>query len=81
MGNFRVVVDAVGGHGCQRGVKDGERVIGCGQMDCPDCQAREFVDTLKRRGASVTGAKLIHWPGQPDEVEDDLLTRVRKGSF
>lgn len=81
MGTFRVEVQAVGGHGCQREVKDSGLVYGCGQSSCPDCIAREFVETLKRKGASVESATLIHWPGQPGEVRDDLLTKVRAGSF
>lgn len=81
MGQFNVSVTAVGGHGCQREVKDGGQVYGCGQMSCPDCIAREFVETLKRRGANVEEAKLTHWPGTPTEVVDDLLTRKRTGSF
>jgi hypothetical protein len=82
MGQFRVEVTAVGGHGCQRNIKDGENVQNfCGSPACPDCEAREFVRKLKRTGASVEKAELVHWPGQTSEVRDDLLTGVRKGSF
>ena len=81
MGNYRVEVNAVGGHGCQREVKDGGTVYGCGRRDCPDCTAREFVAELKRRGNSVSSATLTHWPGEPSEVQDNLLTGIRKGSF
>jgi hypothetical protein len=81
MGDFRIEVKAVGGHGCQREVKDGGDVHGCGQMGCPDCIAREFVATLQRKGNSVNSATLTHWPGQAGEVVDDLLTKKRRGSF
>jgi len=85
MGTFRVDVQAVGGHGCQRDVKDGEVVQGCGKPNCPDCIVREFVGKLKAISVFSYGvechAKLIHWPGQPNEVVDDLLTGIRKGNF
>ena len=80
MGQYRVEVVAVGGHGCQREVKDGGTVTGCGGSYCPDCAAREFVDGLKRRG-HIERATLTHWPGTKEEVIDDLLTGKRKGSF
>lgn len=94
MGTFRVEVQAVGGHGCQREVKDGGTVEGCGSPSCPDCITREFVGKLKASGASFwTGnpdlpqpnsdgyARITHWPGQSGTVVDDLLTRIRHGSF
>lgn len=81
MGMFVVGVQAVGGHGCQREIKDGGVVEGCGQPTCPDCITRRYVAELKASGASVEKASLTHWPGQPGEVVDDLLTKVRSGSF
>jgi hypothetical protein len=84
MGIFRIEVEGVGGHGCQREIKDGGVVVGCGQPHCPDCIARKFVDELKMAGMFNTppaSAKLIHWPGQQSEVRDDLLTGIRSGSF
>jgi hypothetical protein len=81
MGTFKVEITAVGGHGCQREIKDGGEVYGCGQKSCPDCEARAVVAALKRIGCSVTEATLTHWPGQPGQVVDDLLSKVRKGSF
>lgn len=91
MGTFRVEVQAVGGHGCQREVKDGGVVTGCGQPSCPDCITREYVAKLKATGTSFSFgstdpnhssyAKLTHWPGQEIAVVDDLLTGVRTGSF
>ena len=82
MGNYRVEVDAVGGHGCQRDVGDGETVEeSCGNEHCPDCITREFVAKLKAKGSTVNSATLTHWPGQESEVKDDLLTLERTGSF
>lgn len=94
MGTFRVEVQAVGGHGCQRERKDGSVVEGCGQPSCPDCITREYVRALKASGAffqpplidreqpdSDGYARITHWPGQPGAVRDDLLTGVRSGSF
>lgn len=90
MGDYRVTVEAVGGHGCGREAKDGEKVVRCGATYCPDCAAIEFVAKLKNSGNSVYVAKLEHWPvpgaagttrtENPGPV-DDLLTGVRAGSF
>lgn len=84
MGTFRVEVQGVGGHGCQRDIKDGRMVYGCQSMGCPDCITREFVETLKRKGMMAmpdAKATFTHWPGEKGEVVDDLLTKVRKGNF
>ena len=81
MGKFLIEIEAVGGHGCQRELKDGVEVPGCGHEHCPDCAARRLVTELIRKGNSVVKAKLTHWPGDPHSVEDDLLTGIRKGSF
>lgn len=81
MGDFRIEIKAAGPHGCQRDKTDGQEVYGCKHMLCPDCQARELVEVLKRMGCHVYTAQLTHWPGQPVEVVDDLLSRVRTGSF
>jgi hypothetical protein len=84
MGNFRIEIDAVGGHGCERETKDGGTVKGCGQPTCPDCMARKFVADLKAAGMfsnTPAAAKLTHWPGTKEQVVDDLLTGKRSGSF
>ena len=62
MGNFRIIVNAVGGHGDKRTLKDGEKNYGCMSMSCPDCISREFVATLTRRGCTIESATLEHWP-------------------
>lgn len=97
MGDFRVVVEACGGHGCDRHVKDGDKVYGCNHMNCPDCITREYVARMQRVGILVAKAELTHWPagyvhpscppGTPSgytkegEVKDDLLTKIRHGTF
>ena len=81
MGDYRIVVEATGGHGCQRELGDGASVPGCGQKGCPDCIAREFVARLKASGQTMRSATLTHWPGEPSEVSDDLLSGIRKGAF
>ena len=82
MGQFRVEVTAVGGHGCQRQVKDSEQLQQfCGSPSCPDCEAREFVRRIKRQGHMLEKAELIHWPGTVGEVRDDLISFKRKGNF
>jgi hypothetical protein len=81
MGTFKIEITAVGGHGCQREIKDGGTVYGCGRRDCPDCEARAVIDALRRISCSIEEAKLTHWPGEPGQVVDDLLTRKRSGSF
>jgi hypothetical protein len=43
MGDFRIEVDAVGAHGCDRTKGDGETVFGCGSMACPDCITARYV--------------------------------------
>lgn len=81
MGQFIFNLDAVGNHGCQRDRKDGEAVIGCERPNCTDCITREYVRRLKRSGADVSAAEIIHWPGQSGSVTDNLLTGIRRGSF
>lgn len=81
MGQFRIEITATGGHGCQRGVKDGGVVYGCGLIVCPDCSARQFVQKLLRDGAIELSATLTHWPGTPGQVVDNLVTGERTGQF
>jgi hypothetical protein len=93
MGTFRIEIQAVGGHGCQREIKDGGHVQGCGLSGCPDCIARRAVEALQTAGVFfdlknnldnpdvANYARVTHWPGQPSAVVDDLLTGIRKGSF
>lgn len=82
MGNFRIVIDAVGGHGVDRDVKHGEKVNHFSEgMQTPDALAKHFVQFLQANGIQPDSAKLIHWPGEEGEVVDDLLTGIREGNF
>ena len=73
MGDFRIVIEAVGGHGCERNAKEGETFYGCASMECPDCQLREFLNSPRFR-SMVKRATLTHWPGEADEVVDEYVS-------
>jgi hypothetical protein len=82
MGDFRITINAVGGHGQDRSKKDGETVdFNAGGEGTPDSVAKKCVDELKAKGVDVTSATITHWPGSETEVTDDLLTGARKGNF
>lgn len=51
MGAFNINITGVGGHGCERRAKAGEKLHGrCGRFNCPDCMAYEFVQQLRQKG-------------------------------
>ena len=51
MGAFNINITGVGGHGCERKAKAGEKLHGrCGRFNCPDCMAYEFVQQLRQKG-------------------------------
>jgi hypothetical protein len=91
MGDFRIVIDAVGGHGQDRDKKDGEVVdfSNGGNDRTPESVAQRLVNAMQANGVQITSAKVIHWPADnyPEqreagkEIVDCLLTGVRKGSF
>lgn len=81
MGDFRIEVNATGGHGCQRERLSGSTIEPCNSPSCPDCIARKFVAELKASGNNVKDALLIHWPNGNPTIVDNLLTKVRTGSF
>ena len=80
MGQFIFKVDAVGNHGAERDIGDGGDLTG-EEAHTIDRILFKAVEDLKASGCSVAEAKLVHWPGQPSEVTDDLLTKTRTGSF
>ena len=81
MGNFRLVIESVGGHGCDRQAGPGEELHLCGQPYCPDCRAYELAAKYTN-GWPQTKATFTHWPDTPEEVVDDLVSGRRvKGSF
>lgn len=92
MGDFRIVINAVGGHGQDREKKDGERVnFAEGGEATPENLARTFIRNLQAHGCSIESASVVHWPldnyggpeknGRTTEIKDDLLTGIRSGSF
>lgn len=82
MGNFRIVIEAVGGHGVDRTKKDGEKVdFNADGEFSPDALAQRFVKEMRRFGNSVDTAIITHWPETESEVKDDLITGIRKGNF
>jgi hypothetical protein len=66
MGAFNINITGVGGHGCERKAKPGEKLWArCGKFTCPDCMAYEFVQRMKqagilREGDVATGQEVIH---------------------
>lgn len=87
MGKFKIEITAVGGHGVERHKEVGETVNFDAEGDwTPDSIAKQVAQVAKgefaRRGIYLESAELIHWPGEPGEVRDNLLTGVRTaGSF
>lgn len=51
MGAFNINITGVGGHGCERKAKAGEKLYGrCGKFSCPDCATYDFVQRLQQAG-------------------------------
>lgn len=84
MGKFRIVIEGVGGHGCARELGKGDKITAhdrCGRPGCPDCAALSAVQRLQDGGNSLETAELTHWPGQKEQVVDNLLTGERDADF
>lgn len=83
MGQFRIVISAIGNHGCERAARPGDKLHRrCGKLSCPDCFIYDFVQQLKMRGIVVGEATFTHWPGTKIEVVDDLVRNERQsGQF
>jgi hypothetical protein len=71
MGDFRMTLEGIGGHGCDRNAKAGGEIQGCGKMGCPDCQFAEFVTKMKKTN-QVLKATMHHWPAN---MTDHILSR------
>jgi hypothetical protein len=82
MGTFNINITGVGGHGCERNARAGDKLhMRCGRFSCPDCAAFDFTQRLRQMGVLGTheaSASFTHWPGTPSEVVDDLLKNERK---
>lgn len=51
MGAFNINITGVGGHGCERKAKPGEKLSArCGKFTCPDCAAYDFTQRLRQAG-------------------------------
>lgn len=85
MGNYRVIINAVGGHGQDRANKTGENIdFTDGRSEgtpTPESIILEAVEKLKANSNSVSEVTVHHWPGTQSEVLDNLLTNTRKGNF
>lgn len=86
MGNYRVTINAVGGHGQDRNNQTGKDIDftgprPAGTQPTPEEIIIEAVEKLKATGNSVQEVTVHHWPGQEGEVVDNLLTKTRKGNF
>jgi len=73
MGNFKIEIEAVGGHGSDRTAKQGEPLDIKGG---PDKKALDFVSELSASGCSIVSATLTHWP-DTTPIVDDLKAGVR----
>ncbi len=63
MGDFRMTIEAQGGHGCDRQAKEGEQLMSsCGREGCPDCMFARFVSEMQRAGMRPYRATFQHWP-------------------
>ena len=83
MGNFKIEINAVGGHGDDREAMPGD-LLTFSHDKSPDKRAFDIAQQLKDAGFFSNGgsAQLIHWPGEPGEVVDDMLTGKRlHGAF
>lgn len=75
MGAFRIEIVGVGGHGCERKAKAGEKLHGrCGRFNCPDCLAYDFAQRLRqagmvREGDTAYGQELPLGQPIPDGAE------------
>lgn len=78
MGAFNINITGVGGHGCERKAKTGEKLYGrCGKFTCPDCMAFEFVQRMKqagmvREGDSAYSVTLLEGESSPVGVPEHL---------
>lgn len=82
MGNFKIEIEAVGGHGSLRDTRRGEMLDYNKALERePDKMAFDFVNQLASSGCSIVSAKLVHWP-DTTPIVDDLKTAMRQhGDF
>lgn len=93
MGDFRIVIDTIGGHGQDRDKKDGEIVDFGSTENSPEAFFKKAIEDAIAKGiiSSDTTAHVIHWPldnyegqlknGRSVQIVDNLMTGKRTGSF
>lgn len=82
MGDFRIIIHAVGGHGQDRGKGNGEFVdFEADNPNAPEAIVKRAVEELKATGNRVVEATVHHWPNSDHQVLDNLLTGERLGNF
>lgn len=81
MGNFKIEIEAVGGHGSAREVAQGNAIPYDKLVPTePDAVVKDFVERFGKLN-NVVSAKLIHWP-DTTPIVDNLITGVREhGDF
>jgi hypothetical protein len=87
--DFKIEIEGIGDHGCDRSAKDGKHCAPCHQMGCPDCELRRHLNSFYM-GGTVKSARMIHYPGtdheivdefKPDPMTGSMVVRRVKGSF
>lgn len=82
MGQFSIVINGVGNHGCDRHSVEGEKLrTRCNRLTCVDCLTFDFVQSLRQKGFRLGDAEFTHHAGAVDPanvVVDDLLGNTRK---
>lgn len=81
MGNFKIEIEAVGGHGVCRETKQGEIIpYDIAHPNEPDVIAKRFVEEFGKSN-SIVSAKLVHWPDTSPIVDDLRTGRREHGDF
>lgn len=91
MGDYVFRLHAVGGHGCQREKKTGQKLaFPCGERhcdNCPDNILHQAMLKLQATGNDVKVATLTHWPADvpgysvDGQIVDDHKTLARSRPF
>jgi len=85
MGAFKIELVGVGGHGCERKAKAGDKLHGrCGRFTCPDCIAFDFTQRLRQAGMVREGDQAYSVPIDAIAIgemkEKGLLVGLERGS-
>ncbi len=87
MGHFNINITGVGGHGCERDAKPGDKLYRrCGRFTCPDCLAYEFTQRLRQAGMvrednQASGQEVVHSPAcNPNSEEGCTCRAVPEGA-